>query len=85
VQEKGPSLTEGLLETLETLHMAEIQGWPWTRAIKRTADVGRDLTRDTRAAPPVVTREDARDSRSRPEEISLDKLQLTITSCRERT
>ena len=34
------------------------------------ADVGRDLTRETRTAPPVVTRGDPRDSRSRPEELS---------------
>ena len=36
---------------------------------RRTADVGRDLARDTRTAPPVVTRGDIRDPRSRPEEI----------------
>ena len=33
-------------------------------------DLGRDLARDTRTAPPVVTRGDTRDSRSRPEDIS---------------
>jgi hypothetical protein len=36
---------------------------------RRPADTGRDLPRENRAAPPVVTR-DHRDSRARPEEIS---------------
>ena len=36
---------------------------------RRAADTGRDLPRENRAAPPVVTR-DHRDPRSRPEEIS---------------
>jgi hypothetical protein len=35
---------------------------------RRTADAGRDLSRETRPAPPVVTR-DPRDARSRQEEI----------------
>jgi hypothetical protein len=36
---------------------------------RRTADTGRDLSRENRTVPPVVTR-DHRDARSRPEEIS---------------
>ena len=36
---------------------------------RRAADTGRDLPRENRMAPPVVTR-DHRDSRARPEEIS---------------